>query len=229
MGLEGVLLDFGGTLAHVSEEGDRMYKKELLSVLRECEYEGDLDAMTSTLDETLRLSHEGAFKTHEEFWSLVVERLGVLGNVEILRRKLEELRKHHAPTIYKLFDGVTATLEYLQKRYVLALVSNCALGTSDAIRELGLLGFFRCISLSYEVGARKPRRPMYIQTLKCLRLEPYKCIFVADEISDLEGARDVGIRTMLVRQSASTTIDARDPDFKPDFECTRVSEVSRFL
>jgi HAD superfamily hydrolase (TIGR01509 family) len=224
-----VLLDFGGTLAHVNEEGNQVYKKQLLSVVREFGFEEGLSDFTSVFDDALRLSHEGAFKTLEEFWSLVVERLGIYGETEDLSRELEERRIHHSPSAYKIFEGAIATLGHLQKRYSLALVSNCAIGTADAIRELGLSDFFECISLSYEVGVRKPGKPMYVETLKCLRLEPHECVFVADEISDLEGARDVGIKTMLVRQSPDTISDSRDPNFRPDFECNRISEISRFL
>jgi FMN phosphatase YigB (HAD superfamily) len=52
---------------------------------------------------------------------------------------------------------------------------------------------------------------------------------VAEEASDLEGARDLGIKTMLVLQSSDAASDARDPNMIPDWECSKISEVSLFL
>jgi putative hydrolase of the HAD superfamily len=87
---------------------------------------------------------------------------------------------------------------------------------------LDLAHFFRCIILSYQVGAREPNKPMHLEALKCLGQEARECVFVADEISDLEGARAVGLRTILVRQGVNRFEGAEDPDFKPDFECDRM-------
>ena len=56
-----------------------------------------------------------------------------------------------------------------------------------------------------------------------------ECMFVADEISDLEGAKKLGMRTLLVRQGSNTLCEAEDPGFKPDFECERISEITKFL
>jgi ribonucleotide monophosphatase NagD (HAD superfamily) len=52
---------------------------------------------------------------------------------------------------------------------------------------------------------------------------------VADEISDLEGAKKLGMKTLLVRQGSNTLCEAEDPDFKPDFECEHISEITKFF
>jgi FMN phosphatase YigB (HAD superfamily) len=70
---------------------------------------------------------------------------------------------------------------------------------------------------------------MYLEALGCLGLEAYDCVFVADEISDLEGAREIGLRTMLVRQGPDTFHEARDVNFEPDFQINRISEITDFL
>lgn len=147
----------------------------------------------------------------------------------ILTQEMEEIRKHHYNSIFKLYDGTLSVLSDLKKQYKPALVSNCAVGLSKVIITLGLTIFFDCIILSYEVGVRKPDRRIYLKALNCLELKPHECIFVSDEISDLEGAREVGLRTMLVRQESQTIHEARNPNFKPDFQCNRISEIIDFL
>jgi FMN phosphatase YigB (HAD superfamily) len=70
---------------------------------------------------------------------------------------------------------------------------------------------------------------MYLDTLQCLGLGADQCIFVADEISDLEGATEVGMKTILVRQGKHTFHEAKDQKFQPDFQCNRISEITKFL
>jgi FMN phosphatase YigB (HAD superfamily) len=76
---------------------------------------------------------------------------------------------------------------------------------------------------------RKPDKRMYLEALKCLELEAQECVFVADEISDLEGARENGLKTMLVQQGHSTFQEAKDLNFKPDFQITQISELTKIL
>jgi putative hydrolase of the HAD superfamily len=103
------------------------------------------------------------------------------------------------------------------------------MGMRDAINALNLTKFFENLILSYEVGVRKPEEKIYLAALKAVSLKASECIFVADEISDLEGARNVGMSSMLVRQGSSTLSEAKNPSFKPDFECNHISEITQFL
>jgi FMN phosphatase YigB (HAD superfamily) len=83
--------------------------------------------------------------------------------------------------------------------------------------------------LPYEVALRKPDKRIYVEALKAVNLSANECIFVADEISDLEGARELGMKTLLVRQGSNTYCEAKDLNFKPDFQCSHFSEIVRFL
>ena len=103
------------------------------------------------------------------------------------------------------------------------------MGTIDEINNLDLSRFFEHMSLSYEVGVRKPDRRIYLDALNALAVKGHECIFVADEISDLEGARSLRMKTLLVRQGSSTYNEAKDPNLKPDADCKRISGITRFL
>lgn len=226
---KGVLIDFGDTLAYFDREGSMRYKKALFSILREYGYQGSLDSLASAFDDAIGNSMKGELKNLREFWNLLLENLGMHSKPTALIEELEKARSRCSTVVFKLYSGAHRVLEVLQKKYRLALVSNCAIGTYEVVEDLGLTGYFDCVTLSYKVGVRKPDRRMYVEALKCLELEPHESIFVADEISDLEGARDVGMRTLLVRQGEHTSHEARDPNFKPDFQCNRVSEILKFL
>jgi putative hydrolase of the HAD superfamily len=227
--LDGVLIDFGDTLAYFREGGFRMYEEALLAIFREHKYQGSFKHMHRIFRELISGSSSGEFGSLHEFWGLFLEKLSINDKSGTPIRKLEEARIHYSPKIFDLYEGTFQVLSTLQKKYHLALVSNCAIGTSDVIKALDLKKFFELIVLSYEVGVRKPDRRIYLEALHGLKLEPEKCIFVADEISDLEGARGVGLKTLLVKQGSLTTHDAEDPDFNPDFQCRHIAEITEFL
>jgi FMN phosphatase YigB (HAD superfamily) len=172
-------------------------------------------------------STKGELKTPQEFWGLVLRKLRIPAQQDSMSG-LEAVRDSHFSAIWKL-DGVFAVLTILHKKYRLALISNCAVGTDKLIGSLGLADFFSCTILSYQVGVRKPDKRMYLEALRCLELEAHECIFVTDEISDLEGAREIGLGTMLVRQGLNTFQEAKNMNFKPDFQISQISEITRFL
>ncbi len=229
MNLKGVLIDFGDTLACIDKEGSRKYMEALLCIVRKHGYQEGIYDLTSGFDNAIRNSMKGELENLHEFWNLFLGNLGIHDKSEMIIEELEKARNCYSTDVFRLYVGARKILEVLQDKYRLALVSNCAIGTSDVINGLGLIEYFDCITLSYEVGVRKPDRRIYINALKCLKLEPDRCIFVADEISDLEGAREVGMKTMLVRQGPYTTHEAKLPNFRSDFECAQISEITRFL
>jgi HAD superfamily hydrolase (TIGR01549 family) len=223
---KGVLIDFGDTLAYIDEIGNRKYHEALLSTVKKFGYQGTLKELAGTLDDVIWNSMKGEFKGMEEFWKQFIRNL-CIPIKPAMADSLENVRSRHSSVVFQLYDGALSVLAYLQSKYRLALVSNCAIGTSDVIKTLGLTSFFDCIILSYEVGVRKPHRHMYLEALRCLGLKPDECVFVADEISDLEGAKEVGMKTFLVRQGLNTFHGAKDSDFQPDFQCNSIAEVIR--
>ncbi len=228
-GLDGVLIDFGDTLAYLDKQENWRYVNDLLSTLGKNGYKREIDQVDSALLASLRGSTKGEFVSIAEFWKDVLRKLRINQTSTQFIRELEEVRSHYSATIFKLYDGASRVLSTLQEQYHLALVSNCAIGTTDVIGALGIADCFEAMILSYEVGVRKPERRIYLEALGRLELEPHVCIFVADEISDLEGAREVGLKTMLVRQGSLTAHEAKDEHFQPDFECRDISEITGFL
>jgi HAD superfamily hydrolase (TIGR01549 family) len=228
LSLKGVLIDFGDTLACFDEENNRKYLEGLLSILKRYGYLKNVDDLDLFLGELYYRSSKGEVKTFNDFWKLLLKKIRVLAEPKLLK-ELDLFRSHNYATIFKLYVGVIPALSDLGRKYRLALVSNCSVGLSDVLRALGIARYFDGIILSYEIGVRKPDKRIYLDALRSVKLRAYECIFVSDEISDLEGAKDVGLRTLLVRQGSHTTYEARNPNFKPDLECDHVSEITRLL
>jgi len=235
LNLRGVHIDFGYTLAYLNEEDIKRYREELVSILRKYGYTKTLDDLVPILDSTYRSSTKGEVKDIYEFWEILLKNLGMRES-PILVQELTELRKNHVPTRFRLYDNVVSVLSALRKKYKLALVSNCFVGLSDVLEALNLTHFFDCVVLSYEIGVKKPDKRIYLEALQRLKLRPEQCVFVSDSISDLEGAREVGLKTILIHQGkypfsfASWRPQvAKDPNFKPDFQCKHISQIIQYL
>jgi putative hydrolase of the HAD superfamily len=225
---KGVLIDFGGTLAYIDEVEFKEYEKALVAALKKNGYERRLEDLASILAGIYLKSSKGELKTPKEFWNLMLAKLKI-PEQSGLPDIMQGVRNNHETTMWKLYDEASATLSILKKKYKLALVSNCAVGTDKVIRSLGLADFFDCITLSYQVGVRKPDKRLYLEALRSLGLEANESVFVADEISDLEGAREIGLKTILVLQGHNTFQEAKDLNFKPDFQITQISEITKIL
>jgi len=228
MSLRGVLIDFGYTIAYIDKADVEEYDESLFRTLRRYGYHGTLKDFNNILDRTYRNNMKGEAKNVHELWKSLLENTNLALEPSLIQ-ELTVLRERHLPTRLKLYNNVRAILSILKKRYRLCLVSNCFVGLSDYIKLLGLTEMFHCIVLSYEVGLMKPDKRIYLEALKRLRLKPEECIFVSDEISDLEEARQIGLRTLLVRQGEYTMHNAKDPNFKPDYECDDIREILDFL
>jgi HAD superfamily hydrolase (TIGR01549 family) len=228
MKFKGVLIDFGDTLACIEENSDRKYREGLLSILIKHGKRVDLNDLTPALEPVYGRSSRGKVKDFKEFWELVLTHLNVSAQPELIR-ELDDFRIRNYATIFSLNKGTMQVLPILKRKYTLALVSNCSIGMRDVIRYLGISSFFKGIILSYEVGVRKPDRRIYIWALQSISLAPNDCVFVSDEISDLEGAKEVGLKTLLVRQGSLTTYEAKDSNFAPDFQCYSISKITKLL
>ena len=226
--VKAVLLDFGGTIAYSHQPTWNKYEKALLLTLKNHDHPTTLGQLRIALDRLYIGNTQGKFKNYTQYWTTFVKQQNMPTQTNLVK-DLETVRKQAIGRLYRLYNRVIPTLSELHRKYRLALVSNCSMGTRKEINNLGLAKFFEHMSLSNEAGVRKPDERIYLDTLKSLKLKGHECIFIADEINDLEGARTLKMKTLLVRQGSSTHDEAKDPNFKPDLECKRISEITRFL
>lgn len=106
----------------------------------------------------------------------------------------------------KWFPNAKQTLRKLrEKGYRLGLISNTRLRVSeDQMREYAR--FFDAVTLSYEHGYVKPHPSIFIVTLNKLRVDANQCLHVGDnQISDVLGPRNVGIKTAFINRGKAKT------------------------
>ncbi len=100
-------------------------------------------------------------------------------------------------------------------------------GQHATIRSRGLEGLTRCVTVSEDVGLRKPDPAVFRSALDCLGRSAGKDIlFVGDDVTaDMGGAKGVGLSTAWVSQGQPWP-DGLEP---PDHQVTHVSEVRPLL
>jgi len=101
-------------------------------------------------------------------------------------------------------------LEFLSRRYILGVVSNCTYSEMirERLRKDGILDLFRAIITSREVGWIKPDRRIFLEALKMIGLEPEEVVMIGDsEKEDIEGAKVVGIKAILIGGNRSEIAD----------------------
>ena len=99
-----------------------------------------------------------------------------------------------------LFEGTLETLELLQEKYQLGLISN-GLTKSQYIKldATGLRGFFGSIKISEEFGITKPDPQIFTSCLEELDVDAEDSLFVGDHPQhDIEAAKNVGLRAVWV-------------------------------
>lgn len=86
----------------------------------------------------------------------------------------------------------------LRKRYKTALLSNVGRGSlSTRFSDEELADWFEVVVASGEVGMAKPDPEIYQHTAEKLDVKPSECLFIDDRPHLLEGAKKVGMKTIL--------------------------------
>jgi putative hydrolase of the HAD superfamily len=100
----------------------------------------------------------------------------------------------------EIMPGVPETLLALKKRgLILGIITDTALPLYiklDWFEKAGFGGVWDCITSSREIGVCKPALAVYAQALQNANVQSSEAAFVGHMASELEGARQAGMRTI---------------------------------
>jgi len=206
-----ILFDLGGTLismGSVIREG--YWERAILRAAQHLQESGydlspeDLDREYSDITEAYR---EFTLKTLIDVdrrlqLSSALNRLGLPTHPrdKIITRLLREIYKEVLEET-SLYPDAIETVKLLRERFKLGLVTNNS--SSDhvywTLDKLRMRHLFNTITISAEVGLRKPCQGIFSSALKRIRSLPSETVFIGDsEPSDILGAKTVGMRTILI-------------------------------
>ena len=114
-----------------------------------------------------------------------------------IMKRVQELSRGMS---FALFDDVLSTLKTLKEQNLtLGLLTNLDSDMKPICRELGLESYVGFIVTSGEVGADKPKPPIFLAALQRAGVNASEAVHVGDQYKlDVIGARGVGIAPVLI-------------------------------
>jgi putative hydrolase of the HAD superfamily len=144
-------------------------------------------------------------------WRIVLEACGVRVDDALLAEVVAQEETTWRSGV-KLYDDAVRALSRLRERaYRTAIVSNCSRQTGWVADSLGLHRAVDEVILSFEVAAAKPEPRIFQIALERLGVQPARAVFVDDQTAYLDGARALGIQTILIMRPSEQADPAGIP------------------
>ena len=108
---------------------------------------------------------------------------------------LSEDYVYWSPRIVKLVPGTMELLEYLKPKYHLHLITNGFQEVQHTkLSGSGMEPYFETLTVSEEVGVKKPNPEIFHYALKKAGATPEESLMIGDEMAvDIDGARAAGL------------------------------------
>ncbi|MFA5142182.1 MAG: HAD family hydrolase [Candidatus Woesearchaeota archaeon] len=102
---------------------------------------------------------------------------------------------------YEIFPQTEQVLRALAGKYPLHIISDCPHDSiMPKLKQYNLQDLFQTITMSYEVGYRKPHPAIYLEALRRANVKPEKSVYVSHDFDrDLSGAALAGMDTKHVQ------------------------------
>ena len=218
MVVRAVGFDFFGTIAHVTADSETCIRSMYLH-LRECGYAFSFEDFVlnyrAAVSDFRRVRNEDLREVNNCVWvASALERMGL--KVEPSHPHVVcAVERYFRPWRISLAPYAHAVLEELKDRFTVCLVSNFT--DSKFIRrclvELGIGDCFAHVVVSDSVGWRKPHPNIFKVFLDLSNVKAEEAMYVGDEVAtDVEGARSVGIRTVLLAKEGVVKMEEEQPD-----------------
>ena len=129
--------------------------------------------------------------------------IGEMSSLEIWKEigfqdDLEKIEEEYLDTI-ELSDGFIDFVEKVRSKYKLAIISNDASRWSKYLREkFDINKYFDVISISGDLKMKKPDERIFLCTIEKLGVNAEECIYIDDRRGNLEAAKKVGLKPILL-------------------------------
>lgn len=217
--------DFDGTLALSTSSADYLHtalKNQGYAIPFDEVVQHARAGFTWNIPEKIYIDYTG-----EKWWSQLFNHLKWLYNkYEVDKEKIELINsdfKNYVLTAssYTLYKDTPTTLALCTslgyKNYIL---SNNFPDFSLVIKGLGLSKYFENYIISSEIGYEKPRLEIFRYALLIAK-QPEICYMIGDNpIADIKGAKDAGMKTILVH---------KEGEYDTDYRCENLSQIPLLL
>ena len=138
---------------------------------------------------------------------------------------LSEDYMYCSPRVVRLVPGAMELLGYLKPKYHLHLITNGFQEVQDTKLSLsGMKPFFETLTVSEEIGVKKPNPEFFYYALRKANAKPEESIVIGDEMAvDIDGARFAGIDQIFFNAKGETVEGGRT------YEVRSLAEIKGIL
>jgi len=221
--LSAVLFDLGGTLVY-QDEPQKVREARLRSLnlsLRGRGHKIELPRMRRVFDEVFKPVYSYCEQTDtevplEEPFRQFLAKLGIQADdPQLIQDALADFLRPEIES-WKLYPDTIMLLSTLKDMDLrLGLVSNASDYTviTVIIDRLNIARFFDAVVTSAQLRLRKPKPEIFRKALESLRVTPTEVVMVGDTVKgDVGGAKNLGMKTILVKREKSEIEEGPDPD-----------------
>lgn len=198
------LFDMGNVLVHFSHE--RMCRQ----IAEVCGVSTDV-VRKSLLSEGLQWDFERGRMSEEDFLKLCCR------DFQATKTPSLEEFVHAASDIFTLNASLMPVLNALKRQgHRLVLISNTSVSHFEFVkRTFDVLAKFDDFVLSFEVGALKPDREIYIAAAQKIGCLPEECLYTDDIQAYMEAGRDFGFQAEVFTTTEKFVDDLRKRGVEP--------------
>ncbi len=223
--IKGVTFDFGGTLV-LGDLDKKGLKDRLLGYLRSLGFSGGEaqlgKARNGMLETLMRARTKNREIRLEDLYAGMLSKIGLHPEAEVI----DYIHQLYIRSFkVELVPGVKEILEFLSGKYRLAVISNAISEVPrHAIRKFDLEKYFDFVTISRDIGIRKPNPEIFRFTLHNLGVESHEAIHVGDSLEyDVQGAKNAGMKTIWI------TDGEEEIAVQPDYTIFSLSELTSLL
>lgn len=130
----------------------------------------------------------------------------------------------------KLYPETKSMLESLSEKYKLGIIANQNAGTKTRLKNWNIDKFFDIVITSAECGCAKPDLKIFKMALEQANCTTDECVMIGDRIdNDIAPAKQLGMKTVWVRQGFSKYQSAKSVSVQPNFIVDKVSELVKIF
>ncbi len=129
-----------------------------------------------------------------------------------------------------LYPETRELLKRLSGQYRLGVIANQEPGAEQRLERFGIRPFFDVIVCSAESGVAKPDPRIFLMALEQANCPPERAAMVGDRLdNDVIPAKELGMRTVWVRQGMGGLAVSRTPEEGPDVTIDHIDQLFDFL
>lgn len=221
---EAIFFDVGDTLIRAHPSWAAVYREGLLEFgvdVSEKDLERALLEETKSdpwwlSEEPFEATEENSYARIVEFDSAVLRRVGHGDLNDDAFRRIEDAFARRSA--WYVFPDVMPALDALRAAgFRMGVISNFVWGGPELIHLLDLAMHFDSLTVSARVGFQKPHQGIFQHALESLSVAPERAVHIGDSYrADVEGARRMGIKPVLIDRGGGDLARVRDEHDDPD-------------